>query len=58
MTEHEMKSEEQCWDRQMEEAAAIRDAKGLHGLRDLAALRYHPGVDSFGTRRRGQDGQG
>jgi hypothetical protein len=46
------------WERLYEKTAAIRDAKGLRGLRALATLRPHPGVDSFGTRRRGQIGQG
>jgi hypothetical protein len=52
------KVEHQHWERQHEEAVAARDAKGLHGLRVLAALREHPGVDSFGNRSDGQMGQG
>jgi hypothetical protein len=51
-------AEHQHWEQQHEEAAAVRDAKGLHGLRVLAALREHPGVDSFGNRLDGQMGQG
>lgn len=50
-------AEHQYWERRHEEAAAIRDAKGLHGLRVLAALREHPGTSGF-ARPNGQAGQG
>lgn len=49
-------AEHQHWERRYEEAAAIRDAKGLRGLEKLAALREHPGTSGF-RRPGGQVGQ-